>query len=97
MVETDFYNAINEYSANYLHGEIRNELQGIVDDSDVENVFHLLSEMKKYRTSQPELINKSKELEMKIDVKKIVTVVVQYRRHRERKKGDGTNKRSLFF
>ncbi len=76
MQKNHFITAIKEYSSNYLYGEIRDELLGIAEsEKQVEDIFNLLSEMKKYRTSQVELQNKAKELGIDVNVENMLPLL----------------------
>lgn len=68
MADSDFNNAIREYSANYFYGEIKDELAGISKTEDTDAVFRLLSGMSKYRFSRHDLDAKVSELNIKIDL-----------------------------
>ena len=75
MDAIDFFRAINEYSAKYLYGELKNELYGIISEEDIENMFKLLSAMGTYRTSKVKLDSKSKELKITIDLNRVLPLL----------------------
>ena len=75
MRKSDFFNAINEYSASYFYGEIRNELHGMVSEDQIENILRLLSQIGKYKMTTSELENKSKTLGIKINLSEILPLL----------------------
>ena len=66
MNPSRYYNAVKTYSANYFYGEVQDELVGIMSDEEVQTIFKLISENKKYRTSKRELEIKAQELSLNL-------------------------------
>lgn len=62
MTPQKYYTAIKAYSADYFYGEVQDELVGIMSSDEVETIFKLISEMRKYRTSKKEMEIKAGEL-----------------------------------
>lgn len=67
--------AVSHYSTDYFYGEIRDNLAGMIEETDRDNMLKLFTYLQSYDTSESKLRKLAEENQLKIDFDKILPIL----------------------